>query len=86
MRTRGVVRYALELEQPALRRAVLAGLLVTLSTIGLAGTSAWLIVRSAQEPAVLSLTVPMGLVQLFALSKAAGRYVERTQTHRSALG
>jgi ABC-type transport system involved in cytochrome bd biosynthesis fused ATPase/permease subunit len=28
----------------------------------------------------------MGLVQLFALSKAAGRYVERTQTHRSALG
>jgi thiol reductant ABC exporter CydC subunit len=86
MPTRGVVRHALELEQLALRRAVIAGLLVTLSTIGLAGTSAWLIVRSAQEPAVLSLTVPMGLVQLFALSKAAGRYVERTQTHRSALG
>lgn len=69
-----------------MRRALLAGALVTLSTVGLAGTSAWLIVRSAQEPVVLSLTVPMGLVQLFALSKAAGRYLERTQTHRAALG
>jgi len=28
----------------------------------------------------------MGLVQLFALSKAAGRYVERVQTHRAVLG
>jgi ABC-type transport system involved in cytochrome bd biosynthesis fused ATPase/permease subunit len=28
----------------------------------------------------------MGLVQLFALAKAAGRYLERTQTHRAALG
>jgi thiol reductant ABC exporter CydC subunit len=74
------------MERPALRRALWSGLLVTLSTIGLSGTSAWLIVRSAQEPVVLSLTVPMGLVQLFALSKAAGRYVERTQTHRAALG
>ena len=67
-------------------RALAAGLLVTLSSVGLAGTSAWLIVRAAQRPAVLSLTVPMGLVQLFALAKAAGRYVERTQTHRAALG
>ena len=86
MRVRGVVHNALGLERRSLRRAILAGLLVTFSTIGLSGTSAWLIVRAAQEPAVLSLTVPMGLVQLFALSKAAGRYVERTQTHRAALG
>ncbi len=86
MPTRGVVRRALEQERAAIRRALFAGLLVTFSTIGLSGTSAWLIVRSAQEPVVLSLTVPMGLVQLFALSKAAGRYLERTQTHRAALG
>jgi thiol reductant ABC exporter CydC subunit len=79
------VRDALVREAPALRRALYAGLLVGLSTVGLAGTSAWLIARSAQEPVVLSLTVPMGLVQLFALAKAAGRYVERTQTHRAAL-
>jgi thiol reductant ABC exporter CydC subunit len=81
-----VVRSALRVERTPIRRAVLAGLLVSLSTIGLSGTSAWLIVRAAQEPAVLSLTVPMGLVQLFALSKAVGRYLERTQTHRAALG
>lgn len=79
------MRDALVREAPALRRALFAGLLVGLSSVGLAGTSAWLIARSAQEPVVLSLTVPMGLVQLFALAKAAGRYVERTQTHRAAL-
>ena len=73
-------------ERTSIRGALSAGLLVSLSTIGLSGTSAWLIVRAAQEPAVLSLTVPMGLVQLFALAKAAGRYLERTQTHRAALG
>ncbi|MGA7833996.1 MAG: thiol reductant ABC exporter subunit CydC, partial [Acidimicrobiales bacterium] len=69
----------------ALRRAFAAGVLVTGSSVGLAGTSAWLIVRAAERPAVLSLAVPMGLVQLFALAKAAGRYLERTQTHRAAL-
>ncbi len=82
----GIVRAALLRERSALWRALAAGLLVTLSTVGLAGTSAWLIVRAAQRPVVLSLTVPMGLVQLFALAKAAGRYAERTQTHRAALG
>jgi len=66
-------------------RALWAGVLVSFSTVGLAGTSAWLIVRAAQRPAVLALSVPMGLVQLFALAKAAGRYLERTQTHRAAL-
>ncbi len=80
------MRAALAREKRAIARALAAGLLVTLSSVGLAGTSAWLIVRAAQRPSVLSLTVPMGLVQLFALAKAAGRYVERTQTHRAALG
>ena len=82
----GLVRAALRLERRAVRAALASGLLVTLCTVGLASTSAWLIVRAAQRPSVLSLTVPMGLVQLFALAKAAGRYLERTQTHRAALG
>jgi thiol reductant ABC exporter CydC subunit len=80
-----IMRRALIAERLAVRRALAAGVLVALSSIGLAGTSAWLIVRAAQRPAVLSLTVPMGLVQLFALSKAGGRYLERTQTHQAAL-
>lgn len=81
----GLLASALGRERRALRRALAAGLLVSASSVGLAATSAWLIVRAAQRPVVLSLTVPMGLVQLFALAKAAGRYVERTQTHRAAL-
>ncbi|MDE3030392.1 MAG: thiol reductant ABC exporter subunit CydC [Acidobacteriota bacterium] len=81
----GVVGEALGRERVAVRRALGAGLLVTLCTVGLSSTSGWLIVRSAQRPGVLSLTVAMGLVQLFALAKAAGRYLERTQTHRAAL-
>ena len=81
-----VLRDALVRERVALWRALAAGSLVSLSGVGLAGTSAWLIVRAAQRPAILSLTVPMGLVQLFALSKAAGRYAERVQTHRAVLG
>ena len=85
MATNGVLASSLRLERRAVRRALYAGLLVGLSTIGLAATSAWLIVRAAQEPVVLSLTLPMGLVQLFALAKASGRYLERTQTHQSAL-
>ncbi len=76
---------ALDAERHAVRRALGAGVLVALSTIGLAGTSAWLIVRAAERPVILLLTVPMGLVQLFALAKAAGRYLERTQTHHAAL-
>ena len=81
----GLVRDALGRERRAVRAALASGVLVTLCTVGLAATSAWLIVRAAQRPSVLSLTVPMGLVQLFALAKAAGRYLERTQTHRAAL-
>ncbi len=80
-----VVASSLAEERPAIGRALAAGLVVTVSTVGLAATSGWLIVRAAQRPAILSLTVPMGLVQLFALAKAAGRYAERTATHRAAL-
>lgn len=80
-----LLRDALVRERPAWRRALWAGTFMALSTIGLAGTSAWLIVRAAQHPVILSLTLPMGLVQLFALAKAGGRYAERTQTHRAAL-
>ena len=70
------------------RRTVLAlaaGVLTGLSTIGLLTTSAWLIVRSAERPPVFSLTVVMGLVQLFALSRAVFRYLERLGIHDASL-
>jgi thiol reductant ABC exporter CydC subunit len=65
--------------------ALSAGILTGLSTIGLLTTSAWLIVRSAERPPVFSLTVVMGLVQLFALSRAVFRYLERLGIHDGAL-
>ena len=81
-----LARAAVAGERCGIGRALAAGIAVALSSVGLAGTSAWLIVRAAERPAVLSLTVPMGLVQLFALAKAGGRYLERTTTHAAALG
>ena len=79
------VRAAMAAERRGIVRALAIGVVVALSTAGLSLTSAWLIVRAWQRPAVLSLSVPMGLVQIFALAKAATRYAERTATHRVAL-
>ncbi len=79
------LRDALARHRSLVVRALGASALMSLASVGLAATSAWLIVRSAQRPVVLSLSVPMGLVQLFALAKAVGRYLERTATHRAAL-
>lgn len=81
MKRRSLVGAALSSNRRGATGALGAGLGVGLATVGLSGTSAWLIVRAAERPSVLSLTVPMGLVQLFALAKAAGRYLERTLTH-----
>lgn len=77
---------ALREERRVVVRALVAGCVVSVSTVLLAASSAWLIVRAAERPVILSLTVLMGLVQLFALAKAAGRYLERTLTHRAVLG
>lgn len=68
-----------------LAMGMLAGVGLAASSIGLAVSSSWLIVRASERPAVLSLTVAMGSVQLFALARSLLRYVERTQTHRAGL-
>jgi thiol reductant ABC exporter CydC subunit len=65
--------------------AIAASVAVSVATVALSGSAAWLIVRSAQRPALLSLTLLMGVVQLLALGKAAGRYAERVSTHEAAL-
>ncbi len=79
------LRAALLAQRRAVASSLFAGVGVALSSVALAATSAGLIVRAAERPAILTLTVPMGLVQLFARAKAAGRYGERLATHRSAL-
>ena len=73
-------------EEPKRTMLVLAlGVSSTLCALGLAVSSAWLIVRAAQRPPVLSLSIVMGLVQLFALGRAALKLVERLLLHDLAL-
>lgn len=85
IRRRSVFRDALSCERRSVALAFTASVAVSMATVALSGSAAWLIVRSAQRPALLSLTLLMGVVQLLALGKAAGRYGERIGTHQAAL-
>ena len=67
----------------ALGRAL--GVLSQLAGIGLLLTSAWLIVRAAEQPPVLYLLVAVVSVRFFGLARAALRYAERLLTHDAAL-
>lgn len=67
-------------------RAFLLALAASMSAIGLAATSAWLLDRAAQHPAVLTLTAAIGAVQLFALGRAGAGYAQRLETHDLAFG
>ncbi|MDR1427778.1 MAG: hypothetical protein LBJ08_08505, partial [Bifidobacteriaceae bacterium] len=66
-------------------RAVAAGAMTLVSSVGLAAASAWLIVRSAQAPPILTLEVCVVLVRLFGITRGLFRYLERLATHRVAL-
>lgn len=80
-----ILARAMMSQKRELAMGMLAGVGLAASSIGLAVSSSWLIVRASERPAVLSLTVAMGSVQLFALARSLLRYVERTQTHRAGL-
>ena len=62
-----------------------SGILSQLAAIGLLLTSAWLIVRAAEQPPVLYLMVAIVSVRFFGLGRAVLRYVERLLTHDVAL-
>jgi thiol reductant ABC exporter CydC subunit len=66
----------------ALGRAL--GLASQLAGIGLLLTSAWLIVRAAEQPPVLYLMVAVVSVRFFGLARAGLRYAERLLTHDAA--
>ncbi|MDR1152156.1 MAG: thiol reductant ABC exporter subunit CydC [Bifidobacteriaceae bacterium] len=66
-------------------KAVAAGAMTLVSSVGLAAASAWLIVRSAQSPPVLTLEVCVVLVRLFGITRGGFRYLERLAAHRVAL-
>jgi len=70
------------------RRALLAvalGLVGQLSALGLLATSGWLIATSSLRPPILTLTVAIAAVRMFALLRGLGRYGERLAGHDTAL-
>ena len=72
------------------RRRILlaAGVGVTgeLCAIGLLATGAWLLLSAALRPPILTLSVAIGAVQVFALARGAARYGERLASHDLGLG
>jgi len=70
---------------PHPRRTLVASITTASCAVALAATAGWLIVRASTRPAILSLAIPMGLVQLFAITRAVSRYLERVLTHDRAL-
>ena len=71
--------------RPRLALAALLGALTILCGVGLMATAGYLISRAAERPAVLSLTVAIVGVRLFALARPVTRYLERLTSHDVAL-
>ncbi|WP_343287286.1 thiol reductant ABC exporter subunit CydC [Gordonia sp. SID5947] len=67
-------------------RSVLLGVGGSLSALGLAALSAWLITRAWQMPPVLYLSVAITAVRALGISRGVFRYLERLATHDLALG
>ncbi|WP_344047672.1 thiol reductant ABC exporter subunit CydC, partial [Microbacterium terricola] len=73
---------------PPLRRfwpGAASGFLSEASAVALLAVSAWLIVRASEQPPVLYLSAAVVGVRLFALTRAAFRYLERLAGHDAAL-
>jgi thiol reductant ABC exporter CydC subunit len=66
-------------------QAVALGVTSQVATLGLLTTSAWLITTASLRPPVLTLTVAIAAVQLFALLRGTARYGERLASHDLAL-
>ena len=64
--------------------AVALGAAAAATAVGLAGTSAWLIVRAAEHPPVLHLMVAIVAVRAFGIGRGVLRYLERLLTHDAA--
>jgi thiol reductant ABC exporter CydC subunit len=65
--------------------ALLLGALATGAAVGLLATSGYLISRAALEPPILTLTVAIVGVRLFAVTRSAARYGERVVSHDVSL-
>lgn len=66
--------------------AVVLGVSGELCAIGLLATGAWLLLSAALRPPILTLSVAIAAVQVFALARGAARYGERLASHDLGLG
>jgi len=82
---RPVVRQMVRPEIPRGLAAVAVGVAGELCALGLLATSAWLITTASLRPPVLTLSVAIAAVRIFALARGAGRYGERLASHDLAL-
>ncbi len=83
-RPRAALRALRDFLRPSIGRFAFAALLGTLASafaVALTATSAWLIVRASEQPAVMYLLVAIVGVRFFGLGRAALRYSERLVTH-----
>ncbi|MEL4318167.1 thiol reductant ABC exporter subunit CydC [Leifsonia sp. YIM 134122] len=88
MSERTATRTVLRLAQPPARRfvpGVLVGALGAGSAVALLACSAWLIVRAAEQPSIVYISLAVVGVRAFAIARGAFRYLERLVTHDAAL-
>jgi len=87
-RVEATAREVLRGAVPPARRlwpALASGFASEASAVALLAVSAWLIVRAAEQPALLYLSAAVVGVRLFALTRAVFRYLERLTGHDAAL-
>jgi ATP-binding cassette subfamily C protein CydCD len=65
---------------------LLLGVGAAVAGIGLTATASWLIVRAADRPPVLELSIAVVATRFFGVSRPVLRWLERTTTHSVALG
>ena len=63
--------------------AILLGSLMIVSSIGLFGMAAYLIAAAALGPLLVFLSIPICLVQIMGILRAASRYAERLVSHNT---
>ncbi len=85
---RSAVAMVLHTARPARRRLIGAaalGSLAEICTLGLAGLSAWLIVRASEQPEISAVALVVTGVRAFGIGKGVFRYAERLATHDAGL-
>lgn len=65
---------------------ILLSVLTVVFAVSLTALSGWLIVRAAEQPAMMYLLVAVTGVRFFGLGRATSRYAERLRTHSLVLG